>query len=61
MCGVFSFGIVLVVLLSYFEMGSPDKRIALFVLAIVGIAMMIITQKDEYSKSTHLKVRMGWK
>lgn len=46
MCGIFGSGMGIDMIFSYYHLGSVDQRVALFIFGILGIGLMILTQKD---------------
>lgn len=55
MCGAFIVGIGIDILLNYFNIGSMTDRVLIYILSIIGIALVILTQRDEISPEEKLR------
>lgn len=47
MCGVFGMVLWMDVIFSMNSFGSADKRVLMFILALIGIGLILITQKEK--------------
>lgn len=48
-CGVFMSTIVIDIWLIYYNLGSINQRVLIFILSIIGIGLMLLTQKQKES------------